>query len=72
MKEGEPKLLGEEIISQQGSFSRVRRWYSGHHPELGILTTKGLTGNETIVEEDVIKPVVTIEVVEPEKEKINT
>ena len=52
--------IGEEIISQQGSFSRVRRWYSGWIS--GGLLIFGQTGKETVKIEDVIKPLNTFTV----------
>lgn len=56
----EPELLDEQILYQQGSFSRVKRYYRGWHLELGgIFTNKGLKGQETIVERDAIRPVRT-------------
>lgn len=51
-----PEILGQEILYQQGSFSRVRRYLRGWYPELGVLS-QGLQGQETIVEQDVIRPI---------------
>lgn len=60
-----PEILGEQIVFQQGSFKRVRRWYKGKHPEIGILQPPwaGLSGEwETITEEGVITPLFTMRV----------
>jgi len=61
MPEEEPKILSEEIIYQQGSFRRVRRYLKGWHPERGRLHS-GWQGKETIEEKDVISPIKTFEV----------
>lgn len=61
--------LGEEILSQQGSFRRVRRYYPGwFHPE-GLISgvhywwsKNGWQGQETIVEQDAIGPIRTFKV----------
>lgn len=50
------EILDEQILSQQGSWKRVRRWLRGKHPHLGILVF-GHTGMETIQEIDVISPI---------------
>jgi len=50
----EPEILGEQVISQNGSYKHVRRWLRGVHPELGKLV-RGITGWETLQEIDVIK-----------------
>lgn len=55
MGEKKVEILGEEILSQNGSFRRVRRWVRGIHPELGVIV-QGYTGWETMIEADVIKP----------------
>lgn len=62
--EKQPRILSEEVISEQGSFKRVRRHLEGHHPELGLLTTKGWTGDETIQEVDSIRPIAVVTVYE--------
>jgi hypothetical protein len=49
------ELLDEKIIYQNGCYRRVKRWFKGSHPEIGIII-KGFTGLETIVEQDVIIP----------------
>ncbi len=51
----ELELLDEKVIFQKGSFKRVRRWYRGIHPTLGVII-KGLTGWETVADQDVITP----------------
>jgi hypothetical protein len=53
-----PQVLGEQILYQQGSFKRVKRYLKGFHPELGKLY-EGLSGKETIQEKDIITPVIT-------------
>ena len=58
-----PEILGEEVLHKQGSFSRVRRYLRGWHPKLGVLS-EGLQGRETIVEEDIIKPIGVFRVLE--------
>lgn len=50
-----PEVLGEIVLFQQGTFSRVRRYLRGWHPEAGTLHS-GWQGPETIAEKDVIKP----------------
>jgi hypothetical protein len=47
----ESTLLDEKIISQSGRLSRIRRWWSGIHPERGTITL-GWSGWETIEEKD--------------------
>ncbi len=50
------EILSEQIISEQGSFKRVKRWVRGRHPHLGSLLW-GLSGGwETVIEMDVITP----------------
>lgn len=63
-----PTILSEEILAQQGSYKRVRRFLSGHHPERGKLT-EGWSGPETIEETDAIVPVAVITVL-PDNEVI--
>lgn len=46
-------ILAEKTVYQRGIFRRVQRYIKGSHPELGVLTF-GLTGEETIVELDLI------------------
>ena len=50
------RVLGEEVLFQQGCYRRVRRYVAGWHPLLGVLHD-GWTGHETIIELDVIAPV---------------
>lgn len=57
------EIVGEEVIHQQNSFRRVRRWIKGWHPELGLLTF-GYTGPETVMEVDLIRPMGTYIVTE--------
>jgi hypothetical protein len=49
------EILDEQIVHQNNSFVKVKRWIKGRHPEMGKITW-GYTGFETIVEKDVIKP----------------
>lgn len=56
-----PEILSEEIIHQQGSFRRVKRWLRGCHPDLGLIIN-GDTGVETVVELDIIKPTCVVNV----------
>ena len=51
-----PEILNTEIIHQNGSFMRVRRWLKGAWPKRGKLTC-GWTGMETIEEVDFIRPI---------------
>ncbi len=59
-------LLDEWVIAQFGSLLRVRRWYAGHHPNIGGKCIRGDTGPETVVEVDVIRAVGKYWVKEPE------
>jgi len=56
----ELELLDEKIIFQRGSYKKVQRWYKGSHP-IGVII-KGLTGWETVVEQDVFVPMNTFHV----------
>jgi putative AlgH/UPF0301 family transcriptional regulator len=60
---GDIEVLDEQVLHQQGSFKRVKRWLRGKHPQLGILHL-GYTGWETIQEVDVISPMVVFEVID--------
>lgn len=60
------EILSEEVLHQQGSYRRVRRWLKGKHPELGTLV-QGWTGWETMQEIDVIKPMAVFTVIDPEQ-----
>lgn len=58
-----PEILGEQIIAEQGSFKKVKRWYRGAHPQLGLLIPPwlGLSGDwETVVVVDVIKSLLSL------------
>jgi len=59
----ELEMVGEQILYSSGSFSRVRRWVKGKHPHLGRIIY-GLTGWETEIDMDVIKPLRLFSVVE--------
>lgn len=52
------EILDEQVVSRNGPFVRIKRWLRGAHPELGTLMW-GLTGWETLVEKDVIRPIHT-------------
>lgn len=56
------EILDEHIIYQNGPYKRIKRWIKGVHPQLGVVI-KGLTGWETMVEKDVIKPLHKFQVV---------
>lgn len=51
----ELELLDEKIIYTNGCFKRVKRWFRGAHPNIGVII-KGFTGMETVVEQTVIMP----------------
>lgn len=55
------ELLDEQIIYQNGSFVRVRRWFRGSHPSRGVLVC-GYTGIETMEEKAVIRTLHTFTV----------
>lgn len=59
------EILDEQIVYQNGPYMRVKRWLRGVHPKLGTITY-GLTGWETLVEKDIIKPNRTFYVYENE------
>lgn len=50
-----PKLIATVVLYRKGPFTRIRRYWSGHHPNLGVLHF-GWTGPETIEERDVLWP----------------
>lgn len=52
------EILDEQVVYRNGPFMRVKRWLRGVHPHLGMIT-HGLTGLETLVEKDVIRPINT-------------
>jgi hypothetical protein len=52
------EVLGEEVVYRSGSFMRIKRWLRGVHPKLGTIV-HGVSGWETLVEKDVIKPLHT-------------
>jgi hypothetical protein len=58
----ELEILGEEILSQNGSFRQVRRWVRGMHPEIGVIV-RGYTGWETMIDVSVIKPLLVVYVI---------
>lgn len=59
----ELELLDEKIIYQNNSFKRVRRWFRGSHPGIGVIIN-GFTGIETLVEQDVIMPMGRFQVID--------
>lgn len=50
---GNGEILSEQVLYQNGSYKRIRRWISGIHPHRGVIT-RGYTGFETIEELDII------------------
>jgi len=69
-RKSEIELLCEQVIEENGSFKRVKRWWRGWHPELGKLCF-GWQGKETIQEIAVIKPIMIIEV-KPAREEFKS
>ena len=57
------ELLDEKTLYRKGCYKRVRRWFRGAYPKIGIII-KGFTGLETVVEQDVIVPMVEFKVVD--------
>lgn len=57
------EILDEEIIYENKSFRKLKRWIKGIHPELGIIV-RGYTGFETLIEKEVIIPMKKYEVIE--------
>ena len=55
------ELLDEKVISQQGRFKRIKRWWRGIHPDRGVII-QGLTGWETVEEKESIIPTQTFTV----------
>lgn len=49
------EMLDEWIVHQSGAFCSIKRWLKGAHPQYGTIVW-GLTGWETLVELDVIRP----------------
>lgn len=60
----ELELLDEELIYKSGCYKRVRRWFRGSHPCIGTII-KGFTGLETVVEQDIIVPMVKFNIHKP-------
>jgi hypothetical protein len=54
-------LLDEKVVSQNGRYQRVRRWWRGIHPHRGTIV-RGWTGWETVEESDRVVPVATFHV----------
>ncbi len=59
----ELEILDEQVLYSKGCFKMVRRWFKGRHPGLGIII-EGLTGWETVVDQEVIVPMVKIHIVD--------
>jgi hypothetical protein len=57
------ELLNEITLYKKGCYKRVKRWFRGAHPTIGIII-KGFTGVETVVEQDVIIPMVRFRVID--------
>ena len=51
MVEVKPELVGEEVVYQSGSYRKVRRYWRGIHPALGVIV-RGWSGWDS--SEDVI------------------
>lgn len=53
------KIIGREILYQQGTYRRERIWVAGWHPELcrthQARLIIGLSGRETVLERDAIR-----------------
>lgn len=60
----EVEILDEKVLFRRGCFKRVRRWLKGAHPGLGVII-QGFTGQETVIEQDVIVPMVRFQVNPP-------
>jgi len=60
------ELLGLHVLTEQGSYKRVREYREGWHPEEGGTLIEGLTGQETVVERNSIEPLGIFEVEESE------
>ena len=57
--------VGRVVLYSQGSFSRVRIWYSGWIPNINGLFTRGWRGEKlTMITRDIIQPVGTFYVKE--------
>ena len=57
------EILDEQVLYSKGCFKMVRRWFKGAHPGLGIII-EGLTGWETVVDYEVIVPMIKIHIVD--------
>lgn len=64
MVEVKPELVGEEVVYQSGSYRKVRRYWRGIHPALGVIV-RGWSGWETVEEKDVIFPMAVCTVSDP-------
>jgi hypothetical protein len=57
------KIVGRQILHEQGCYSRQRVWYEGHIRGINGIWTWGFQGEpQTMKEIDVIKPLVVFEV----------
>lgn len=61
-KRDKSEILGEQVIEQQGSYIRVRRFLKGWDDKDGVYQW-GWTGKETITEGTVIRPVGEVEII---------
>lgn len=61
-----PELIGEEVIERHNSYWKVKKYYRGHDPRVpgGVYINNGFTGEETVVEKDVIVPTNTIKAIQ--------
>lgn len=59
----ELEVLDEQILCSRGSFKTIRRWVKGAHPGLGTIIM-GLTGWETVIDQEILIPMVKIHVVD--------
>jgi hypothetical protein len=50
------ELLDEKVISRNGPWQRIRRWWRGIHPDRGVVI-HGWTGWETVEEIDRLVPI---------------
>jgi hypothetical protein len=56
------EIVGKEVVREDGAFVRTRYWLRGHHYNFGFYAKyiQGLTGPETVVLVDTIKPSVKV------------
>lgn len=64
-----PEILHEEVLVEQGLFRRVRQWWRGQHPQMGLIQPPwmGWSGDwETVVVVDRIMARMVFTVVDKE------